>query len=276
MTYQKKLPWGSSLAFSKKITKEILNDYKAAGIDYVELSFSFDYLMHELDFVNNWQACARMAHSSAIRLWSLHLPFSGRIDISQTDSELRSITLFLQKSLITAAAAAGMSVVVLHPSSEPIADPDRAERLKLSREAIFLLNEECQKNGLLLAVENLPRSCLTNRSAEMIELLSGTGAGVVFDTNHSLVEDNVSFLENLHQAGLKIHSLHISDYDMVDERHRLPGDGVNDWPGIFAQLERAAYNGPMLYEVSRQPHDRAELSLARLAENMASLSSGAI
>ncbi len=276
MAYLEKLPWGSSLAFSQRLDEEVLASYKAAGIDCVELSFSFDYFMHELDFVKNWSLYARMARRSGIRLWSIHLPFSGQLDISQNDTHLRSITIYLQKSLIEAAANAGVSVVVLHPSSEPITGQERLERIKISREAIAQLNRICVESGLLLAVENLPRTCLANNSAEMIEILSGTGAGVVFDTNHSLVEDNKDFLKNLLAASLKIHSLHISDYDMIDERHRLPGDGINDWPGIFTLLEQGGYTGPLLYEVSRQPRERAEITLAQLTENMARLSKGMI
>ena len=125
-----------------------------------------------------------------------------------------------------------------------------------------------------LAVENLPRTCLCNRSAEMIALLRDTGAGVVFDTNHSLVEENVAFLKALTDAGLEILSLHISDYDFVDERHRLPGDGINDWKGIMSVLEQAGYHGPLMYEVPKQPKEREPITTAQLSENMRKLGAG--
>ena len=110
----------------------------------------------------------------------------------------------------------------------------------------------------------------------MIELLNGTGAGIVFDTNHSLAEDNVKFLSALADSKIPIYSLHISDYDFVDERHRLPGDGINDWSGIFLELERAGYEGPLMYEVPCKPKERDEISYSDLAENMRALSGGEI
>ena len=268
MTYAQGLRFGTSLSFCQKIDRDTLSALKAAGIAAAELSFGFDYFMNQIDFPKNWLEYSAMAREEEVELWSIHLPFSAHLDISHVSSELKAITLYTHRLLIEAAGRAGVKIAVLHPSSEPIKDEDRSEKLRRSREAIILLNGECEKYGMKLAVENLPRTCLCNRAAEMVALLEGTGAGIIFDANHSLLEENVGFLSSLVDSGLKIHSLHISDYDFVDERHRLPGDGLNNWHGIFAQLERAGYAGPMLYEVSRQPKERDEISLSQLTENM--------
>ncbi|MDD4461433.1 MAG: sugar phosphate isomerase/epimerase [Clostridia bacterium] len=276
MTYVQGLRRGTSLSFNRKIDREVLHTIKTAGISTVELSFGYDVYMNQIDFPRNWRIYADMARDEGVELWSIHLPFSAHLDISHPDDELRSITLHTNRRLIEAAGQAGIQVAVLHPSSEPIANEDRPERMRRSREAIGLLQSECARAGLRLAVENLPRTCLCNRSAEMVDLLQGTGAGIVFDTNHSLIEDNVSFLATLVDSGLCIESLHISDYDFIDERHRLPGDGLNDWKGLFAQLERAGYTGPLLYEVSHQPADREPISLDQLVENMRRLTAGII
>jgi sugar phosphate isomerase/epimerase len=249
---------------------------KAAGIDAVELSFNFDTYMNKMDFARNWQKYVDYAAEAGIELWSIHLPFSRLLDISNMKDELRAITLYTNRTLIEAAGKAGIKVAVLHPSSEPIADEDRPECLRRSREAIIMLKEECDKAGMKLAVENLPRTCLCNRSAEMIELLQGTGAGIVFDTNHSLVEENVAFLSALVDSGIPIYTLHISDYDFVDERHRLPGDGLNNWKGIFEQLERGGYDGPLLYEVAKQPKERDVITLEQASANMIALAAGEI
>lgn len=273
MTYGQGLKFGTSLAFCRGINREALKELRSAGIAAVELSFGFDYYMNKIDFPKNWLDYMIMAREEGVELWSIHLPFSSRLDISQTNNELRAIALYTNRTLIEAAGKAGIKVAVLHPSSEPITDEERPERIRRSREGIIMLKAECDKYGMKLAVENLPRTCLCNRAAEMIALLKDSGAGIVFDTNHSLIEENVSFLTTLVDSGIKIHSLHISDYDFIDERHRLPGDGLNNWRGIFAQLERAGYDGPMMYEVSRQPKERDEISIAQLIENMKKLAS---
>lgn len=276
MTYAQGLKKGSSLCFCRKLDAEALHTLKSVGIDAAELSFNFDYYMNKLDFPRNWQKFADMARDEGVELWSIHLPFSRSLDISSMKDEFRAITLYTNRTLIEAAGKAGVKVAVLHPSSEPIDDETRPERLRRSREAIIELRKACDAAGMRLAVENLPRTCLCNRAAEMIELVSGTGAGVVFDTNHSLIDENVSFLHSLIDAGLEILTLHISDYDFVDERHRLPGDGLNNWAGILAELERCHYSGPLMYEVPCQPKERDVISPEQLSQNMSDLAAGKI
>ena len=279
MKYAEKLEWGTSLSTFDRIDEETLDAVAAAGIDCAELSFGYDYYFNAIDFPKNAAKYRKMAEKAGVGLYSLHLPFSEVLDISNVYRELRAITIYTNKSLIRAAAEAGIKVIVMHPSSEPIADDKRAERMKLSQEAIALLNRECCECGVKLAVENLPRTCLCNVSSETIELLSGTGAGVVFDTNHALEEDNIHFIDSIASSGLKIHSLHISDYfcdekGELNERHTLPGKGINDWNGILDALERAGYEGPLMYEISAKPRNyEGAVTAAVIADNMKKLSS---
>ena len=276
MTYGQTLKKGTSLCFTGSLSAESLADLKANGIDAVEFSFSRDRYYNEFDFVNRAQEYADRVKSAGLEWWSLHLPFSGKLDITNMDDEMREEIVKINTEMILAAGKAGCKVAVLHPSSEPISDDIRPQRLAYSRKNIIRLREACDQVGMKLAVENLPRTCLCNRSQEMIDLLRDTGAGVVFDTNHSLVEENVAFMRALTDAGLEILSLHISDYDFVDERHRLPGDGINDWKGIMSVLEQVGYQGPLMYEVPKQPKEREPITTAQLSENMSKLTAGEI
>lgn len=276
MTDISTLRLGSSTCFFRDINRDVMQTAKDAGIDALELSFSYEKYMNILDMPKTAAALGETAREVGIELWSIHLPFSGRLDISNQNNELRAITLYTNKTLISAAAEADIKTVVLHPSSEPITDDIRPERLTRSRDGILQLNELCDKLGLTLAVENLPRTCLCNRSAEMVELLTGTGAKVCFDTNHSLAEDNLDYLRGILAGGLEIATLHISDYDFVDERHRLPGDGINDWKGLLSILAEANYTGPLMYEVPAQPKERDVIAVETLVENMKRLRTGQI
>ena len=276
MTYAQTLKKGTSLCFTGSLSAESLAELKAGGIDAVEFSFSKARYYDEFDFVHRADEYAARVRAAGLEWWSLHLPFSGKLDISILDDTLRDEMMKINTEMILAAGKAGCKVAVLHPSSEPISDEIRPQRLAYSRENIIRLRETCDSVGMKLAVENLPRTCLCNRSGEMIDLIRGTGAGVVFDTNHSLVEENVEFLTALTDAGLEILSLHISDYDFVDERHRLPGDGINDWKGILSVLEKVGYKGPLMYEVPKQPKEREPIATAQLVENMEKLAAGEI
>ena len=272
MNYTQKLKKGASCCFGGQLTSENLPLYKSAGIEAVEISFPNVEAMQQNEAITSG-----LYKDYGIELWSIHLPFSRKLDISIFDDEARNFIIETNLALIAEAAKNGVKVAVLHPSSEPITDEDRPERLRRSKEAIITLRKQCDKFGMTLAVENLPRTCLCNRSSEMIDLLSDTGASIVFDTNHSLVEDNVEFLAALANSGIPIASLHISDFDGIDERHRLPGEGINKWNELFAILEKAGYCGPMMYEVPKKPKSvENEYTYEMLKENQDRLANGEI
>ena len=277
MKYAETLKKGTSTAFRSTVEPEDWKQFKAAGIDCIELSFNYEFYMETINFPKNAEKYAERAKEAGIELWSIHLPFSPKYDISSENPEDREEIIRANELLIEAAGRIGIKTAVLHPSSEPIDKERRAERFRLSREGILYLKKVADRAGVVLAVENLPRTCLCNKAPEMIELLKGTGATVVFDTNHSLFQDNISFMNALLDAGLKIRTLHISDYDFVDERHRLPGTGVNNWKEFLNILEKAGYDGPLMYEVVSRARDgdpKYDVTLEKLANNMKDLASG--
>lgn len=255
------------------VSIENLKKIAAARISAIEISSRYDGFFHQMNFPVNAEKIAQDVQNAGLSIWSIHLPFNRQQDISMLDDEKRRFIIDANRQLIEAAGRIGVKVAVLHPSSEPISDEERPERMRRSREAIIELNKVAQDCGIMLAVENLPRTCLCRTAEEMVELLSGTGAKVVFDTNHCLIQQNHYFIKTLAEAGLEIVSLHISDYDFVDERHLLPGDGLNNWTAIFAALQDAGYKGPMLYEISMELYSK---DYAQAGMNMMKMKMGQI
>lgn len=275
---------GSSSCFTGSLTEEKLAPLAKAGLDYLEYTGNYVFYMRNTNFPKNAEKILETVRKSGLEPWSFHLPFSRKLDISSFDKELRAITIVTNRTLIEAAARAGAKVIVLHPSSEPIADEDRPERMRLAREAIIELAEAAKENGVRLAVENLPRTCLTRTSDEMITLVKDTGAGVIFDTNHNLIEDNCDYINNVADAGLELLSVHISDYyldenGVLDERHTLPGTGINKWNDIVDTLVARGYEGPLMYEVPANAKDRTPenpITPEELTQNMRDLRDGKI
>lgn len=275
---------GSSSCFTGSLDGEKLAPLAKAGLDYLEYTGNYVFCMRKCNFPKNAEKILETVRESGLEPWSFHLPFSRKLDISSFDKELRAVTIVTNRTLIEAAARAGAKVIVLHPSSEPIADEDRPERLRLSREAIIELAEVAKANGVRLAVENLPRTCLTRTSDEMIALVKDTGAGVIFDTNHNLIEGNCDYINNVADAGLELLSVHISDYyrdenGVLDERHTLPGTGINKWNDIVDTLVARGYEGPLMYEVPANAKNRAAddpITPEELVANMRDLRDGKI
>lgn len=71
-------------------------------------------------------------------------------------------------------------------------------------------------------------------------------------------------------------SLHISDYDFVDERHDLPGCGINQWHALLDLLKDAGYNGPALYEIRRDVSPQRLIAFEEVAQNIEDLLQGRI
>ena len=116
------------------------------------------------------------------------------------------------KSIISWGDALQPYCYVFHPSAGPIFDKDREKRLELLENSMKELQAFTKTP---LAVENMPRTGLGRTVSEMQELISHDDRlRVCFDVNHLLCDDHKTFWNMLKE---KIVTLHISDYDFIDE-----------------------------------------------------------
>ena len=216
-----------------------------AGITDIEISRSYQDETEVIDY----KGLKKLSDVYGVNLWSFHLPFAHDVSlcIESLDDNIRKFSLDFLSEHIKRATDIGINKIVIHGSSEPIKIEERLEKMKRSKEALNKLAEVAYLGGAVLAVENLPRTCLGNDSIELKELISvHDNLKVCFDVNHLLREDHATFIKNL---GDKIVTTHISDYDFVDERHWLPGEGNIDWKNLYALLKGINYQGVFMYEV---------------------------
>lgn len=227
----------------KKISDELFKSYKENGIEYIEISVSSIDQSKALDF----DLIDTLSKKYGITLWSFHLPFAPfeKIDISR--KELAEFSVSYCKELIERASKIGIKTFIVHASGEPIEEDKRAERMEMAKKSLFELASFAEKFGATIAVEDLPRTCLGRSASDVVELISAhENLRACFDTNHLLSED---FSHFIHTLGDKIVTTHISDYDYVNERHWLPGEGKIDWQKMLGDLKAVGYNGPWLYEI---------------------------
>ena len=170
----------------------------------------------------------------------------AEIDIS--NPELAKKTVEYLKYFIENGAKIGIDKFVIHASGEPIKEEDRATRMETAKESLRELCEFADNFGAVIAVENLPRTCLGRDSKDILELLSvDKRLRSCFDTNHLLQEDSSKYIK---AVGEKIITTHISDYDFKDERHWLPGEGKIDWQRLYSDLKSIGFDGAWLYELN--------------------------
>ena len=72
------------------------------------------------------------------------------------------------------------------------------------------------------------------------------GISICADVNHLLQERSENAILKM---GSRIKTLHISDYDYVDEKHLMPGKGLINWMELIGNLEKIGYSGVFNYEL---------------------------
>lgn len=247
---------------------EELRQARADGVQWVEVAVNQCYrgVSNEEKYPRMKQIRERL-DSAGIRVWSVHLPFSRTLDISVLDDSLRAKNVAVQAKMIRwSCELYAPQRLVLHPSSEPIADSLREQRIGNAIASICALKKVADECGVELCIENLPRTCLGNTPEELVRIVDAVpGVGICFDTNHYTQGTIDRFIE---VAGRRIRTLHISDYDFVNECHWLPYEGQIDWGAFLADLrEKAAYDGVLMYEVKRLRRDGSRTTTRAVVES---------
>lgn len=245
---------GTSVSIINGISKESLATIKDAGIEYIEVSINaFWRKKPENEVYIRAYRALKLIDEAGLKVWSVHLPFSKDLDISMLDPEKREENLLFFEEMIRLSSIFEPKCLVLHPGSDTIKDEStREERLKCSRNSIGRLAIAAKEIGAVLCIENLPRTC-PGRTAEEIEYLTADipNVGVCFDTNHLLLGTHKDFLE---KVGDRIRTIHVSDYDGVDEKHWLPmhEKSIIDWTTFYKNLKQTGYKGVFMFEVTKK------------------------
>lgn len=267
---------GFNLGLSiSEITAEKLGSLAEAGIFDAEISLP-EKTMNLLDYPKMAKASAEIG----VRLSSIHIPFVGdgrKLDPASLDRDVRLKTVDYFAEIIRKAGQNGTGIAVVHPSLEPTLDAERRERIERARESFANLADVAAENEVVIAIEDLPRSCLGNRAEELDYITDADERlRVCFDVNHLLLGTHVDFVKIL---GKKIVTTHISDYDFRDERHWLPGEGKIEWQELVGLLEGVGYTGRWLYELNFTPDPKGmkrprPLELSDIKKNYDEIMSG--
>ena len=243
---------GTSVSIVGSTSPEALAKIKAAGIEYIEVTMnSFWRNKPENEVYIRAYEALRNIDDAGLKVWSVHLPFSSSLDVSQIDPVKRENSIRIMTEMIRLAGIFNPTCLVLHPGADTVKDPDtRDERLKCSRNSIGRLAIVAEEIGAVLCIEDLPRTCPGRTAEEMDYLTAGIpNVKICFDTNHLLLGDHTEFFE---KVGDRIFTLHVSDYDKVDEKHWLPfhEKGIVDWGAFNRNLKKIRYKGVFMFEVT--------------------------
>ncbi|MBE6592395.1 MAG: sugar phosphate isomerase/epimerase [Ruminococcaceae bacterium] len=225
------------------INADTFKKCRNAGIDGIEISLGAKENADGFDFL----AAKALADEYDLELHSFHLPFLpfNLIDVSAPAVAESSVEYL--SALIEKATDVGIKTIVIHPSGEPIAEEDRPVRMATAKKSLCALADLASSLGATIAVEDLPRTCLGRNSDDILDLISAHPAlRVCFDTNHLLNESIHDFIMKVEASTV---TTHVSDYDAINERHWLAGEGVIDWKSLKNDLLSVGYDGYWLYEL---------------------------
>ena len=243
-------PIGISLSLFGYIetSQEQLMEIKNAGVEYVEVVMNQIMRYHpENEWYERAWTLKNRIDKAGLKVWSVHLPHTEKIDISFTNHEMRAYSLEKDEEAIRIASIFQPKRLILHPSNDPVLDNERSERLQYAKNGIGRLSLAAKAIGAVLCVEVLPRTNIGNNSAEIMQLIRDyPDVRCCFDTNHLLNEDHAHFMS---VVGNRIGTVHFSDYDKVDEKHWIEGVGIIDWPELYKNLKATGYEGVAMHEV---------------------------
>ncbi len=260
----------SSTMLDQEFTPENLSAAAAEGTAVLEVYVPLDGDLYEDDA--RVAEAARAIEAAGLRVWSIHAPFGGEVDLSDPDELSRRAAVGAVRRAAEIGRAMGASLVVAHAGLSA-QDPGEGElRRRQSLRSINCLLKRTAQLDLRLAIEYLPanKPRLCNDSAEILEVfrLCDGDPAVCLDTNHANLREPLA--QAVRALGEHIATLHISDNDGIEERHLLPGQGVIDWPEFVALLDEIGYAGPLMIEAGG-PEPVAELmalTAARAREHL--------
>ena len=238
---------GTSVGSIDKLTKDQVDQLAKAGFTDMEIGIGRIQTREDLKILKERvKEVKEWLDEKNVNIWSIHIPYGRDIDISLIDESERILAIQEVSTIIKAVRELEPEKLVIHPSFEPLPEEEREKRLEACISSLPQLVELASKYNMGLAAECLPRTCLGNTSDEILSILTRVeGLEVCCDVNHLLQETPEEFIN---AVGSGITTLHISDYDGLDEKHWLPGQGIINWKNVLESLETARYNGPFMFE----------------------------
>jgi len=249
------------------VNEATMNAAKAAGIEAIEVSLSlyvdkmtYELTTNETDILKQVNAAKKAADAAGVEIWSVHMPFSQKIDISLANEDARKQVIALHKKILEYCRILQPKIILFHPSWHLKLDQREVRKASMVKSAIEL-NKAVQSIGATMVIENMlgPNLLLDNGKMErplcrtVEETLEIMGRlpqeiGSAIDMNH------IKHPEALILAmGSRLKSVHVADGDGEEERHYFPcsGEGQNNWTAILAALDKVGYTGPFMFETNK-------------------------
>ena len=246
-----------------------------AGLEAVAAAhFTQVELKCEDDALGVWRqdvpAMKRRLAALGLRAVSVHVATTGW-DVENPDAAVRRAAVDAASRDFAVSAEVGARLAVVHPnhSTHEFTRADYAASVARSVESLGILAERAKREGMRLAVENMPHYGRPRPAGDFAELLSmiaplGDHVGLCLDAGHA-ASNGLSPADEARVGGQRIFTTHLHDCSApLKDDHVLPGLGLVDWPALIRALDAFAPTAFHNFEIRTTP-DRLPSDLAALA-----------
>jgi len=197
------------------------------------------------------EAVSKLAKSCGLIYQSIHAPFTKMYKMWEDEGPEGEAVADELIDCMHDAAKVGVGIIVIHPNIGM--DRHNPTSLGVSRYARVL--EEGEKCGVKCAIENVEGIEYLIRLRD--ELSSSPALGFCWDTGHEMCYNGSMDVPALFNG--KLICTHLNDnlkqsdpnvITWLDDSHLVPFDGLADWEGIAARLDRENYTDIMMYELT--------------------------
>jgi len=246
------------------ITPENMTYAKSKGIDCIETSFGVlmnkkerTFMLAEDEIIEKVKQAKKAADDAGIQIWSVHMPFGEKIDLSIADEGERQQVVSLHKKILEYCRILQPQIILFHPSFYLGLNERNVRKNQLIKSAKEL-NKYVRDIHAIMVIENMTGYKLLLPDGKRERPLCRTVEETVAIMNrmpkniYSAIDLNhIKHPEKLiHAMGGRLKTIHVADGDGENERHYFPcsGEGENDWPLILSALQEAGYSGPFMFE----------------------------
>lgn len=259
----KKLEIGVAMGI-QKINAENMHYAKSVDIHHIEVGVGALIDRETLTFTKSHEEILKMvtdvkkaADGAGINIWSIHMPFGNKIDLSMRNEAARAKTIELHRQVLEYVKILEPDIILFHPSFY-LGLNEREERKQQLIKSAIELNRHVKTIDATMVIENMLgyELVLANGKRERPLLRTVEEAVEVMnrmpDDIYSAIDMNhIKNPEKLIRAlGKRVKTIHVADGTGKEENHAFPcsGEGKNNWVEIIAALDETGYSGPFMYE----------------------------
>lgn len=191
--------------------------------------------------------------------YSVHAPLSD-INIGSLNPSLRAASLNEVLLAIGCCRRMGIDLITVHPGFiSPLGQLDRGSVMSETRRSVREIDRASSENGVVVALENMPRMPITTctEPVELLSLVEGTSLRICFDIGHAHTNGNI---DDFVKHWSRFANVHIHDNDGSSDQHLAIGEGKIDFEHVLSVM--SGYE--RRYVIEARKIESAPLSLERL------------